>query len=131
MQHIKQCKCGVGRFTQIVSAFNTPIASPDAAGSGCMIHCMLCSMMADFQAPLGENAGNTVTNHLCQDLVALEGPFIWCRPARCSVSLRNYQVAIKEGVRSWDASLYVENVVPSTNPSDPNYVNPTALTAML
>lgn len=58
MVHMRSCKCSAARFTEIVSEFSSPIVSDEHAGSGCMVHCMLCSMMADFQGPLGDNAGN-------------------------------------------------------------------------
>jgi hypothetical protein len=84
-------------------------------------------MLTDYQASLGENAGNAIENHLCQDLVAIEGPFIWCRAARCSSPLSNFQTPIKQGVRSWDSNLYIENIMPSSEEDHPDYIDPAAL----
>jgi hypothetical protein len=80
MAYIRQCRCPSSRFNDIVSGFDDPVSDFTVPGTGCMVFCMLCSMMADFQAPLDGNAGNVVTNHLCQDQVTFEGPHIWCTP---------------------------------------------------
>ncbi len=84
-----------------------------------MVHCVLCSMLGDFQARLDDNVGN-VGAHLCNDQVALEGPFIWCRPARCGNPLEQYETVMKVS----DVELvWREYAVPSAEEADANYVN--------